>query len=180
MAQSARGFTLIELLITLAIASILAMLGAPAMANLLARTQDANTQAAIAGSLRHARAAAVMDNTRILVCPSLDGRHCHQGTEWQSGWLVARDADHDGQPDSNAGILVAQSAVHAGTRVITSVGRQRVVFHPEGNAAGSNARFTVCHARDRAGRSVIVSNTGRVRVAPADPAQLQACLAGLQ
>lgn len=177
-ARTTRGFTLVELLITLAIAGLLAMLGAPAMANLLAHTQDASTEAAITRSLRHARTAAIMDNARVLVCPSNDGQHCHHGDEWQHGWIIARDADHDGQPDAKTGVMIRQPAMRAGTRVITSVGRPAIVFHPDGNAAGSNARFTVCHARDRAGRSVVVSNTGRVRVAPPDPARLQACLTG--
>jgi len=54
------------------------------------------------------------------------------------------------------------------------------VFHPNGSAAGSNTRFTICHARERTGKAVIVANSGRVRLANADAAHLQTCLAGLQ
>ncbi|MDE2270741.1 MAG: prepilin-type N-terminal cleavage/methylation domain-containing protein [Xanthomonadaceae bacterium] len=61
------GFTLTELLVALAIAGVLAMIGAPAMGKLLAHVEDANTEASVAASLRHARTAAVMRNTRILV-----------------------------------------------------------------------------------------------------------------
>jgi type IV fimbrial biogenesis protein FimT len=182
MAQRAcgdRGFTLTELLVTLAIAGILAMIGAPAMGSLLARTRDASTEAMVANTLRHARSAAVMRNARVLVCPSRDGRRCNPGDDWQHGWIVAKDADHDGQPDVDAPLLLAQAAMPVGTRVITSTGRGQLAFHPNGGAGGSNAQFTICHANARAGKAVIVANSGRVRLASADAAHLQACLAGI-
>jgi type IV fimbrial biogenesis protein FimT len=174
-----RGFTLTELLVVLAIAGILAMIGAPAMGGLLARTQDANAEASIAGALRHARAAAVMHNARVVVCPSLDGRRCHQGDVWQRGWIIARDANHDGQPDAGVPLIAVHAAMPTGTAVITSVGRTRIAFHPEGSAAGSNANFTICHVHERQGKSVVVANSGRVRLGAADRQHLQACLATL-
>ena len=174
-----RGFTMTELLITLAIAGILAMIGAPAMGGLIARTTNATIEASVAGTLRHARTAAIMRNARVLVCPSLDGRRCQSGDDWQRGWIIAQAADHDGQPDAGKQIIATQTAMPNGTRVITSAGRRQVTFQPSGSAGGSNVTFTICHARDHAGRSVVVSNTGRVRVESADAAHLQACLAGL-
>lgn len=173
------GFTLTELLITLAIAGVLAMIGAPAMGSLLARTRDASAESAVVNTLRHARSAAIMRNARVLVCPSRDGSQCNPGDDWQHGWLVAKDADHDGQPDADATLILAQAAMPAGTRVITSTGRGQLAFHPNGGAGGSNARFTICHANARTGKAVIVANTGRVRLANADAAHLQACLAGI-
>jgi type IV fimbrial biogenesis protein FimT len=179
-ARAARGFTLTELLIALAIAGILAMIGAPAMSGLLARTRDASTEAAVATTLRHARTAAVMRNARVLVCPSRDGHRCNPGDDWQHGWIVAKDSDHDGQPDTDASLITVQSAMPVGTRVVTSIGRGQLAFHPNGGAGGSNVRFTICHANARTGKAVIVANSGRVRLASADTTHLQACLAGLQ
>lgn len=175
-----RGFTLTELLITLAIAGILAMIGAPAMGSLLARTRNASAEVAIADALRHARSAAVMHNTRVLVCPSRDGHRCQPDLDWQHGWIVARDADHDGQPDAGVPVIATRAAMPAGIRMVTSAGRPQVVFHPNGSAAGSNARFTICHARQREGKSVIVANSGRVRLADPEADRLQACLAGIR
>jgi type IV fimbrial biogenesis protein FimT len=176
----ARGFTLIELMLTLAVAAILAMIGAPAMAGLLARVSERNAESAVANVLRQARTAAVMHNTRTVVCPSRDGRHCRSGDDWQHGWIVGADADHDGQPDPGSRVLAVAEAMPPGTRVITSSGRGHVTFQPSGSAGGSNVRFTICHARRRDGKSVVVSNSGRVRVATPEPDRLKACLAGLR
>ena len=178
-ARAAHGFTLTELMIALAIAGILAMIGAPAMGGLLARTENAGIESSIAQGLRSARTTAVMHNARVLVCPSPNGRQCGSGSDWQQGWIIAQDADHDGQPDAGKPILDVQTAMPAGTRVITSAGRRRIDFQPSGSAGGSNVTFTICHAREHGGRAVIVANSGRVRVAHADPAHLQACLAGI-
>lgn len=179
MHRKGGGFTLVELMMTLAVAAILAMIGAPALGNLLARSREANAEVRIAGTLRHARTAAVMDNTRIIVCPSNDGRHCHSGYDWQHGWIVAPDQNADGQPDTGRQIIAALPAMAAGSRIITSAGRSHIIFHPNGNAAGSNARFTICHARERDGKSVVVSNSGRIRISQPDPARLQQCLAAI-
>lgn len=178
-ARTAGGFTLTELLIALAITGILAMIGAPAMGSLLARTRTASAEAAIAGTLRHARSAAVLRNARVLVCPSRDGRQCSAGDDWQHGWIVAKDVDHDGEPDTGVPVITVQPAMPAGTRVITSIGRGHIAFQPSGSAGGSNVRFTICHANAHEGKQVILANSGRVRLASADAAHLQACLAGL-
>lgn len=176
---SLNGFTLIELMMTLAIGAILLMLAAPSLGNLIAHTRMATAEGTLAGSLHHARAAAIMHNKRVVVCPSNDARHCLSSDEWQRGWLIANDADHDGQPDTGAPAIALLPALPEGTRVITSTGRTRVAFHPDGDAAGSNARFTICHARQHDGKSVVVSNSGRVRIEAPDPDHLQRCLAGL-
>ena len=172
-----RGFTMIELLMALGIAGILAMIGAPAMGSLLARTRARTAEGALLDALQRARAAAVMHNGRVLVCPSQDGQHCDEGDNWGRGWVVALDRDRDGQPDSGASPFVVQGALSAGTRVVSSRGRTRIAFHPNGGAAGSNASFTICATRARTGKAVVLSNSGRIRIDAVDPARLQACLA---
>lgn len=175
---STRGFTLTELLIVLAIAAITLMIGAPAMGSLIARTHENSAEASITESLRHARTTAVMHNMRVLVCPSRDGRRCLKGDDWQYGWIVANDADHDGQPDAGTQALATIGALPAGTRMITSAGRGQLAFQPSGSAGGSNVTFTVCHLRDRDGKAVVLANSGRVRTDKPDATRLQACLAG--
>lgn len=174
------GFTLIELMTVLAVAAILAMLGAPSMGKLLARTREAGAEVALAGSLRHARAVAVMHNARVLACPSRDGRHCNYGEDWQHGWLVADDNDDDLQPDPGTGVWTVVGALPDGIRIVSSVGRGQLRFQPDGSAGGSNVWFVICGRQRHAGKAVIVANSGRVRTTDAEPARLQQCLAGMQ
>ena len=170
------GFTLIELMLSLAVAAVLAAMGAPAMAGLIAHSHELAAETQVYTSLNHARQLAVVRNARMRVCPSNDGRHCSEGEDWQSGWIILPQA-----PDAQVGAapLRVFPAMPAGTRIITSAGRHHVDFHPNGSAAGTNLRFTICHVRRGDGKSVVVSNTGRVRMAAPEPDRLQACLAGL-
>ena len=171
--QRQRGFTLIELITTLAIAAILLAIGAPALGSMLVRSHERSAESALQDSLMHARALAVMRRTQVVVCPSVDGVHCTDDETWQHGWVIGADADHDREPDAT---LARFDAMPQGMRIVSSRGRPRIVFQPDGSAGGSNAQLTVCNARLHEGRAVIVSNSGRVRVAPADADWLQACL----
>src|SRR5579875_2333690 len=168
-AASVRGFTLTELVTALAILGILTMAGAPALAGMLARSHDAAAENAFVASLMHARETAILRRTQVLVCPSPDGRQCRRGDDWQHGWMVALDDDRDGRPDGGT--------PPRGTRVITTVGRPQIAFRPNGGAGGSNATFTICHAGDGRGRSVVVANSGRVRAGAPEPQRLRECLA---
>lgn len=172
-----RGFTLTELLVVLAIIGLLGMLGTPAMAGLLARNRATTAADAIFNTLQHARQAAVLHNRRVLVCPSADGRQCDAGDNWQRGWIVAEASNRDLRPDAAPLILGRQIALAADTGITSTRGRSRLTFHPDGSAAGSNVRFTICTRRAHTGSSVVLSNSGRVRVAAATPAQIQGCLA---
>lgn len=173
------GFSLTELLIVLAIMGSLFVAGMPSMGRLLDSVRTTNAEGLLTSNLQLARNAAITHNTRTLLCPSDDGRRCSEGEDWQRGWLIAQDANHDGQPDANVPLIVVQSALAPGTRIITSARRDHVTFQPTGSAGGSNVRFTICRARGAIARSVVVANSGRVRSAAPDPTRLQQCVAGL-
>ncbi len=175
------GFTLIELLTTLCIAGVLAAIGVPALGSMLARAHTQSAESALETSLMHARETAVERGVQVIVCPSADARHCDAGDDWQRGWLVATDKDHDRQPDSGTQPLAVFDALPKGMRIIASRGRPLIVFHPDGSATGSNAELTVCHRGDqRGGQAVVIANSGRVRIASAQSDRLQECLAGVE
>jgi type IV fimbrial biogenesis protein FimT len=173
-----RGLTLIELMIVLSIAAILAVAGMPALGSMLARSHRQSAESALQASLMHARELAITRHVRMIVCPSADHRTCAAWDDWQDGWMIAEDADRDREPDAGAPLEVFD-ALPAQMRVRSSNGRPRVVFLPDGSASGSNARLTICRlGNTREGGAVIVSNSGRVREADAEPDRLADCLAG--
>jgi type IV fimbrial biogenesis protein FimT len=170
------GLTLIELLIVLSVAAILAVIGMPALGSMLARSQRRSAESALQASLMHARETAITRHVPVIVCPSPDHHACASWDDWQDGWLIAADADRDHEPDPGTPLAVFD-AMPAQTRVVSSSGRPRVVFRPDGSASGTNARLTVCNLGDvREGVAVVVANSGRVRIADAQPDRLRGCL----
>lgn len=172
------GFTLIELLIVLSITGVLTIIGMPALGSMIARAHQQSAESALQASLMHAREIAVERGVQVIVCPSADARQCDASTSWQRGWLIGVDTDHDRQPDPDTAPLAVFNSLPIGMQILASNGRPRIVFRTDGSASGTNAQLTVCHrGAMHNGLAVIVANSGRVRVAPAQPDRLQACLA---
>lgn len=173
-AGTQRGFTLTELLLTLAVVVVLTGLAIPAMGNLLQRTGVSASSNTLVAALRQARQAAVYSNANSLLCPSIDGRHCSAGADWQHGWLIGQDRDRDGQPDALPSAV--GQAMPSTIRVIGSSARVHIRFRADGSSPGSNMTLLVCRrGKTRGARRVVLANSGRVRTAKASPKQAGAC-----
>jgi len=60
--------------------------------------------------------------------------------------------------------------------ILSSVGRHYVRFRPDGSARGSNITLPFCRVGNAEhALSVVVSNAGRVRGAPASASQVATC-----
>ncbi len=170
------GWTLIELLLVAALLGVLGALATPALNHALVRQRVIGAGNAFVGALHHARTLAIGSGARVLLCPSREGRLCADDTRWDRGWLLALDRDHDDVPDA-APLLRGGS--DAALRIVSTHGRIRLRFRPDGGAAGSNVTFTLCQAgRADTARLLVLSNSGRVRAAAAGTAAAAIC-AGL-
>ncbi len=174
-ARRPAGFTLVEQIATLAVAAILVTMAIPSMARLATRSDVRTTEDALFTAAHLARSSAIMHNTHALLCPSVDGSQCSAGPDWQQGWIVALDGDHDNQPDG--GILFHGQPTGGHVRVVGSNGHIRVRFRADGDAAGTNLSLVICprqsgHARARV---IVISNAGRIREAMASKAQRARC-----
>jgi type IV fimbrial biogenesis protein FimT len=169
-----RGLSLIEQIMVLAVIATLTSLAVPSLRRLLGRNQLQVAQTDFIAALQHAREAAVTSGRHTLFCPTVDGSHCSGNTRWDSGWLLGHDSDGDDQPDHGA-LTVGHG--YAGTLTISSsAGRHVVRFRPDGSARGSNLTLLFCHAASAGpALSVVVSNSGRIRGAPASAAQSASC-----
>ena len=174
--RRARGITLIEMMMTLTVLAILIATAAPAFGNLLRSTEAQTSRSALTAALETARILAISRSTHAAVCPSADGQYCGHTTEWQHGWLVFVDADHDGSRDATEEIVSVSQAQPDGVAILTSAGRTHVGYRPDGSSPGSNVTFTVCDARgaDRAS-SLVINNAGRVRSGQPSTAAAAAC-----
>jgi type IV fimbrial biogenesis protein FimT len=89
---SASGFTLVELLVTLAVVSVLLVVGVPSMTQFLAdRAAQANAEEFVQ-ALRFARSEAMKRGRPVTVCasqnPEADAPTCSGSNTWVSGWLI--------------------------------------------------------------------------------------------
>lgn len=170
------GVTLIEQIMVLAIVAALTGMAIPPMRKLLGRNQLQVAQTDFIAALRHARETAIVSGKRTLFCPTRDGSRCNDDTRWDSGWLLGHDANGDNQPD-NGPLYVSHGHSYHGKLIISSTtGRHVVRFHPDGSASGSNITLLFCQpSSPKHALSVVVSNSGRVRGAPASANQIADC-----
>ena len=178
--RQARGITLIELVMTLAIVAILAAAAAPAFGSLVQSSEARAAKSGLTVALNTARMGAVGKSADVVACPSRDGEYCDHSTEWQRGWLVFVDADASGARSEDEAIVTLSEAQPEGIAIVSSAGRQRVVYRPDGSSAGSNLTLTVCDRRGaEAATALVVNNAGRVRSGVPTPAAAAACVAAI-
>jgi type IV fimbrial biogenesis protein FimT len=173
--RSQAGISLVEQIMVIALVAVLAGLAWPPLGHLVRSQRLRGAQFAYVAALRYARSAAVEEDTRMLFCPSADGRRCGGHDDWAHGWLLARDRDRDGHPDG-APLRVGRMAPHLS--ILGTAGRDQVRFLPDGSALGSNLSLLFCPPGGRGHvLLVVVANSGRIRGARATPAEAAACVA---
>jgi type IV fimbrial biogenesis protein FimT len=167
---------LIEQVMVLAIMAVLVTIAAPSMHRMLGRSRLQSAQIDLIAGLRQARYSAVSHGVITLFCPSPDGLRCADSSHWESGWLTAADRDGDKQPDH---AVIYTGSAPPGVRVLSSNGRHRVRFHPDGSARGTNLTFTLClPGQHTEVLTVVVSNPGRVMGGVASKDDAARCEAG--
>ena len=153
-------------MVSLLVVAILLVAGIPAFDWLVLDTRRTADINAFVTSVQLARSEAAKRGLPVVVCVSVDRRSCAaSGDGFDQGWLVvAANIDGDPLPDSTP-IHTHAPAMSGSIRA----NRSRFVFRPYYRRS-SNGTVTFCDRRGaRAARAVIVSYTGRPRVASEGP-----------
>ena len=151
------GFTLIELMIAVALVAILAGIALPSYASARAAAQTLSLRNALLAALTESRNAAAFYEHDTILCPSLDGESCADSFEWQHGFIAAIDLNNNERIDDADRRLLYRDEIKD-VRLLTSSGRKRIQFQPNGSNAGSNATFTFCDARGPTRATALVMN----------------------
>ncbi|WP_187775649.1 GspH/FimT family pseudopilin [Luteimonas suaedae] len=161
MTRKDAGFTLIEAMTVLAVIAVTLTLGLPAFGEVLQRHRISTTMHLISADLAMARGSAVMRSEEIVICPRTADRHCQDGHDWASGWLVFRDPDGNRQPDASSDILRSSDAP-LGKDLDLHATRKFLRYQRDGRSAGTPLSVKICR-RDTLAGKVVVSNLGRIR-----------------
>lgn len=163
----ALGVSLWELVCTLGLGAVISSLAVPAFRSFLLdarRTADIN---AFVGAVQFARSEAAKRGEPVVLCKTADGLAC-AGTEirYDAGWMIFANTDRIRPPHRSPAedLLVHYEPETRGT---ISANRRLFEFRPFGWRS-TNGTVTFCDADGRP-RAVIVSYTGRPRVADMGP-----------
>jgi len=164
--SKATGLTFVELLVTLAVASILAVIAFPDMSKFIKDNRNTSNINDVLASLTLARSEAIKRNSAVAICKSANGTACQDsGDEWQHGWIVFADPDLDGVVDDSAEILSVHGALPNQSELLFSP--VRVVYRGNGLATtGNNGTFTLCDDRGAEhSKGLVIGASGRARMA---------------
>jgi type IV fimbrial biogenesis protein FimT len=158
------------LLVAVSIAAILAALAAPSFGSFRRAAGVGTATSELLSALHFARSTAVLRGLPVTLCLSRDERTCVGSPVANvTGWLVFA------QPDASVSAVPAVVApVLRSFRLPADVSvhgsRAAVTFWPA-TRASTTSTFDVCDVGGRTrGRAVVVSQTGRPRVAPEEAA----------
>lgn len=167
------GFTLIELLTAVAVLAVLIALAAPSFRNTILDSRRTAVTNEVLISLQSARAESFKLSRDAYACPSLDsGASCStSASAWTTGWMVWVDRDRDGSFDSPDELIRYQSNDSKGVTLTTNAANARIRYRPF-QVGLVGASIAVCDERGTTDatqhRSIIVSDTGRPRIAKGD------------
>ncbi|MFP4131879.1 MAG: GspH/FimT family pseudopilin [Thiohalospira sp.] len=160
----AAGFTLVELMVVLAVFTILASAGIPALQAMLADHRHAAQVNTLTSHIQRARAEAVRHGHPVTLCPSSDAATC-DGGEWEEGWLLFADTDGDGSVDDDDRLLAAGEGLRTAQ---ASFNQSRLTFRHDGTTA-FNGTLTLCDASRSRVTDLVISRGGRLRRQDGNP-----------
>jgi type IV fimbrial biogenesis protein FimT len=177
------GFTVIELVLTMALLSILATIAFSSFGTLIKTNRIATQTNDFMSALMLARSESLKRTSRTTVCRSANGTACATTGGWEQGWIIFADLDNDATVDTGETIMQVYSALNANSslRGETNVAAY-ISYIPTGVTqlvGGSTQTGTLIMCDDRGfgedARAIIISATGRPRVAVATDSSAASC-----
>ena len=169
--RRAAGMTIAELTTALAVAATLAVVAAPGLGALVARSEADAALEQLRGAVQFARHTAVAAGTVATLCPSTPGAvgGCGRRDDWHLGALVFLDDNANGDRDGVEAVVLRLPPLATGYRVTWRSFRNRSFLSmlPTGTTDWQNGSLLVCppDASASNARLLIVNAQGGVRLA---------------
>jgi len=165
------GFTLIELMVTIAVAAVLLVIGAPSFVAFQRNSELTSATNSFVAALNAARGEAMKRGRQAVVVPRADNN-------WATGWTVFVDTDNN-QQFNGSDILIVQGGALPSYFTASGQGTAQnspayIMFNPSGYTQTSDATFQSATLKiernDITGtektnqtRIVVIAKTGRAR-----------------
>lgn len=169
----AYGFTLVELMVSVGVLSILAMLGAPLMQQLMERWQTRQSTGALEETLYLARAEAIKRGGNVTVEKYANSTSCQNAStteEWGCGWILCHDINNNGTCNANEPKL-REVRLSGNVNVMRKPSGKSLKFDRYGMTNGANIisfRFLPASTGTSSDNTAVLcmASGGRIRVIP--------------
>ncbi|MDO8261672.1 MAG: GspH/FimT family pseudopilin [Gallionella sp.] len=160
-----RGFTLIELMVTVAMVAIMMALAVPSITTFMRNAELTSFTNTLLAAINAARSEAMKRGRHAMVVPN-------DGSDWNSGWVVFVDVDHDGT-HSTGDIDILISATVPGYLTVSNLGNTSaanlyVMYDASGFSklkTGAFGAWTFAIRRNDVSGSDLLTQTRRIKIA---------------
>ena len=172
----AAGFTLLEALVVLAVLGVLVSLGVPTITSLHAKHQLQAQAEGLLDSLVLARSEALRRQQPVTVCARLDAQ-CDSGANWQQGWWVFVDTNHNARRDDGEPLMEARAPLPPQVNFgANSTVKGYFSYGPVGRSQSTGGAFMAgtwrfCSSASPEGWQVVSNALGKPRIEKYAPLQ---------
>lgn len=177
------GFTLVELIVTITIVGVLAAIAVPGLQGFVLDSRLSSQANDALSDLSFARSEAIRRGTRVTLCKTSDPTAAAPSCDavatnpWTTGRIVFADEGVAGTINTGDTVLRVKDeldgASSSGNRLLgdsTTGSPVRISYLSTGlveNFSAGETQLRLCDSRGAAyGRAIVITNSGRVRVAP--------------
>jgi type IV fimbrial biogenesis protein FimT len=167
--SSSLGFTLLEALVVLAVLGVLLGLAVPTLTNLQARHQLQAQAEGLLRSLLLARTEALLRQHPVTVCARA-GEQCDTQPNWQQGWWVFVDTNHNARRDVGEALIEAhepmpQKMVFGANSTVKGYFSYGLEGRSQSTSGGFMAgTWRFCMVADSEGWQVVSNALGKPRI----------------
>lgn len=167
-----QGFTLIELLFTCTISAVLILLTVSGYQYFISEDRSLAQVTQLVTAIQFARSEAIKRRTVVTLCKSANQKQC--GGDWRDGWIIFVDTTGSGKVISKNSILRVYQIPPNQCTLTWDASRSDnyLQMNASGETRGQDGSFIYCSLLNKShpGYSIILSQTGRVRVAKGEDA----------
>ena len=163
-----KGYTLVEIICCMIVISVIASMAVPAYSSIISKQKVLTSLSAFQHSVMLARSESIKSSEYVAICPSLDGKTCHQqGYDFSYGWISFKNLDRDYPVVRDDNEELVQSILLQNSDFSLVSNRKTFTFRPI-NKRNTNGTLMFCPHKNTNNKqqyqAVIISYTGRPRL----------------